>query len=205
MEYKRVYGGRIVFTLIIICIVLVSGLVGAVANFTVIINNNESQIQALTDQMNQLTDQMRNMTVANWPTQQPEPSWKLEFYKNFSMSWLQSGYSIRQPDWKLCCDGYSRIIVYMHLLEVSPAIKQKSTTIYLHYIQWYDSSSNFIGGTTVQPAMLNVTIPGPYDPQSGPAEFETKGPYFIFQFEVVSTYQSSAWAVFDMSVYFRNE
>lgn len=72
---------------------------------------------------------------------------------------------------------------------------------------WYGSTEggrDFLGSTTLSENDLNVTMPGSFDPQAGPIEVETKGPYLMFQFAVDSTYNVSASAAFDLSVYFRN-
>jgi hypothetical protein len=215
MSETRGIDGRIVFAVAMICIVLASGLIVVFANYVGIVNNEDSQIKTLIDQTTQLNgwlhgnESMLNilLNVTNSSTRQLEPAWKVEFYKGFPMSWPHTSWGVSTPEWELYCGGYSKVIIYMRLTSISPSLNGKTITIFLNYIAWYGSTNggnDFVGMTTLSESMLNVTIPGPWDPQAGPLEVETKGPYFTFQFAVDSTYNASAWATMDMSVYFRN-
>jgi hypothetical protein len=150
-------------------------------------------------------DPTRNVNVTNWPIQQAEPSWKVECYTGFNISW-KLNWSPLYPRWTLYCGGYSRIIVWMQSKQISPSIQENETTVYLQFINWLNSSAyptGYIGFTEVPSNTLNVTIPG--IPQRGPAKFETNGPYFEFQFSYITTCPSDAWVTFDVYVYFRNE
>jgi len=217
MNETKVAMRNVALALLIICIVLASSLIVVFANYEGIISSKDSQIRTLTDQTSQLqswlegNESMLNATeysnITNWPTQQPEPSWSVEFYKGFQMSWPQLDYTVQTPEWELYCGGYSEAIIYMRLANISSSLQGIRTTIYLNYIQWYGSTqggNDFLGTTTLSENNLSVTMPGSTDPQNGPLEVETKGPYFMFQFATDSTYNGSAWATFDMSVYFRN-
>jgi hypothetical protein len=136
-----------------------------------------------------------------------EPPWKVQFFKGFQMSWPQLNWSVTTPEWELYAGGYSKAIIYMTLTNMSASLNGIRTTIFLNFIQWYGSTeggNDFLGWTMLSENNLSVTMPGPVSPQNGPLEVETKGPYFMFQFAVDSTYNGSAWATFDMSVYFRN-
>jgi len=182
------------------CIILASVLIVVFVRYDEKISSIESQIKAL-------TDQMTSINVTNWPARQPEPSWKVDFYKGFTMSWPQLYWTVNTPEWILYCGGYSKAIIYMRMTNISDSLQGSITTIYLNYVQWYGSAqggNDFLGGTKLSINDLNVTVPGSYDPQRGPLEVETKGPYLSFIFSVDSTYNVSASAVFDLSVYFRN-
>lgn len=54
MSEKKVVSRNVAIALGIICISFLGGLVGAISNYTSIINSKDSQIQTLTDQKNQL-------------------------------------------------------------------------------------------------------------------------------------------------------
>ena len=152
-------------------------------------------------------DPTKPVNVTNWPTQQPEPSYRVEFYKGFQMSWPQLNWSVSTPNWEPYSGGYDKAIIYMRLTNISLSLQGSRTTIYLNYIQWYGSTqggNDPLGSTTLSENDLNVTMPGSADPQNGPLEVETKGPYFTLQFAVDSTYDVAASATFDLSVYFRN-
>jgi hypothetical protein len=220
MSDKEVGIGSVALALSIICIVLIGSLIVVIANYGGIIRNRDSEIKTFTDKtaqlqswldgnvsiLNTLMNITQNVNVTNWP-QQPEPSWRVEFYKGFQMSWPQLFYSVQTPEWELHCGGYGKAIIYMRLTNISSSLQGSRTTIYLNYIEWYGSTqggNDFLGSTILSENALNVTMPGSVDPQNGPLEVVTKGPYFSFQFAVDSTYNVSASATFDMSVYFRN-
>ena len=221
MSQSRVGIGIAVIAFSLVCIILASSLILMFVNYERNIGDKDSQIKTLTEDIAQLTGWLEgnksalealsnvpnNVNITNWPTSQPEPSWKIDFFKNFNMSWPQLYWSIQTPEWKLYSGGYSKAIIYMRLTHISSSLQGSTTTIYLREILWYGSTrggSDFLGGTALSKNDLNVTMPGSADPQNGPLEVETKGPYFMFQFAVDSTYNVSASAAFDMSVYFRN-
>jgi hypothetical protein len=221
MSESRVAIRNVALALSIACIILASGLIVVFVHYEGTISNKDSQIKMLTDQMARLTgwlegnksalDALSNVTnsinTTGWPARQPEPSWKIDFYKGFTMSWPQLYWSVKTPEWKLYCGGYSKAIIYMRMTNISSSLQGSRTTIFLNYLMWYGSTeggNDFLGMTTLSENDLNVTVPGPFDPQAGPIEVETKGPYLMFIFAVDSTYNVSASAAFDLSVYFRN-
>jgi hypothetical protein len=214
---------KLVVVLVMVCIVLVGALAAVLINYVQTVRSNDSQMSRLNLQIETLLNQTTqlqswldgNVSVLNTIMNitryangtQAEPPWKVQFFKGFQISWPQRNWLVSTPEWELYSGGYSKAIIYMRLTNISPSLNGISTTFFLNYIEWYGSQeggNDFVGTTILSENNLSVTMPGPVDPQSGPLEVETKAPYFTFQFAVDTTYNGSAWATFDMSVYFRN-
>jgi hypothetical protein len=208
---------KLAVVLVMVCIVLASALAAVLINYTQIVSSNDSQMDRLNSQigtLNNQTVQLRSWLDGNVSLLNAvmnftgyEPPWKVQFFKGFQMSWPQLNWSVLTPEWELYSGGYSKAIIYMELTNMSASLSGIRTTIFLNFIEWYGSQkggNDYLGFTMLSENNLSVTMPGPASPQNGPLEVETKGPYFTFQFAVDSTYNGSAWATFDMSVYFRN-
>ncbi len=214
---------RLVVVLVMVCIVLGGALAAVLINYMQTVSSNDSQMGRLNSQIETLKNQTAqlqswldgNVTVLNTIMNTTgyangtalAPPWKVQFFKRFQISWPQRNWLVSAPEWELYSGGYSKAIIYMRLTNISPSLNGTSTTFFLNYIQWYGSQeggNDYAGFTTLSENNLSVTMPGSVDPQSGPLEVETKAPYFMFQFAVDTTYNGSAWATFDMSVYFRN-
>jgi hypothetical protein len=208
--------------LVMVCLVLVGALAAVLIDYMQSVSSNNSQVSRFNLQIETLSNQTSklqswlngNVSILNTIINatgyangtQAEMPWKVQFFKGFQISWPQRNWLVSIPEWELYSGGYSKAIIYMRLTNISPSLNGTSTTFFLNYIEWYGSQggNDFVGTTILSENNLSVTMPGSVDPQSGPLEVETKAPYFMFQFAVDTTYNGSAWATFDLSVYFRN-
>lgn len=213
---------KLVVVLVMVCLVLVGALAAVLIDYMQSVSSNNSQMSRLNLQIETLSNQTAqlqnwldgNVSILNTIINatgyangtQAELPWKVQFFKGFQISWPQRNWLVSIPEWELYSGGYSKAIIYMRLTNISPSLNGTSTTFFLNYIEWYGSQggNDFVGTTILSENNLSVTMPGSVDPQSGPLEVETKAPYFMFQFAVDTTYNGSAWATFDLSVYFRN-
>lgn len=214
---------KLAIVLLLACIMLVGALAAVLINYTQTVSTNDSQMSSLNSQIDTLKNQTiqlhswldGNVSVLNammnttgYTNVTFEPPWKVQFFKGFELSWTNQNYMVAStPQWEPYCGGYSKAIIYMQLTNMSPSLNGSRITFFLNYIMWYGSThggNDFIGTTILSENNLSVTMPGSVDPQSGPLEVKTLGPYVTFQFGVDTAYTGNAWATFDLSVYFRD-
>ena len=218
---ERIGLSKLVLVLLIACIVLLGALAAVLIDYVQTVSSNDSQLSSLNLQIDVLkneTTQLQawlggNVSVLNalmnatgYVNGTFMPPWKVQFFKGFQMLW-GNGFFTVAPAWEVYGGGYSKAIIYMRLTNMSPSLDGTRITFFLNYIEWYGSTqggNDFVGTTILSENNLSVTMPGSVDPQSGPLEVETLGPYFAFQFGVDTAYNGSAWATFDLSVYLRN-
>jgi len=153
-------------------------------------------------------DPTKNVNVTNWPTQQPEPSWKVEVL-NVNVSLYKN---VENPTWStiIYSGGYSRAIVYFSVSEFSGSIYNAYWYIYLWGVGWTTSPSITVP-TMGYTQLSKDTLKWTHDPithtSTSPEaayEFKTMGPYCSFCL-VGNVTGADGWAEVNVSVYLRNE
>jgi hypothetical protein len=166
-------------------------------------------------------DPTKNVNVTNWPTQQPEPSWKVELV-TINLTWYQDGSQGSSYSNWIRCNGFSRFFIYVIIEAVSHANESDWTTFCLDSIDW--SVGNNTWGRTqfsseafywkeCPPSPLNFTVLGVHTqpcvpamaPWVMPPEIEVRAPYCLPLFRKLSSTCSSGWVILKVYVYLRNE
>ncbi|MGB9694165.1 MAG: hypothetical protein ACPLYF_04915 [Fervidobacterium sp.] len=165
-------------------------------------------------------DPTKNVNVTNWPTQQPEPSWKivqayqcLRQYINVSWDSYGKGWA-DGTDW-MFSGGYSKMFVYFNAINISHTQSTDVTKITLSCINWGikkpDGSWMSYCFDHLGEYLMNYTVIGiigtsynDYDPHYYPA-IEVKGPWVGLAFGIISSTQPEGWVLLEVYVYFRNE
>ena len=163
-------------------------------------------------------DPTKNVNVTNWPTQQAEPSWKVERAYQLSRQYINVSWDLLGgadgTDW-IFVGGYSKMVVYFEAVAVSHTQKTDTTTITLDYIDWgiKTSDGRWMGYSFdhLGEYIINYTVTGIdgslmhfYQPHSCPV-IEVKGPWVSLAFFKISSTQSCGWLLLEVYVYLRNE
>jgi len=156
-------------------------------------------------------DPTKNVNVTNWPTQQPEPSWKVIHVSNepdgelnltFSSGWC------RYRTFVYFVGGYSRMCIHMKITNISYVGRGKTTVSFDSLIWQTEMDPNrYIIGVDEIPN-LNITIEygsniPVYRLQTVPT-FEVKAPYLSIGISVVSEIPTG-WISLQVDLYLRNE
>lgn len=180
-------------------------------------------------------DSTKNVNVTNWPTQQAEPPWKVVqayqcLHQYINMSWDPHGGG-DGSDW-IFCGGYSRMYVYVRVINITHSSSEDRTTFVLACINWAIieppapwgqksalQSEYFYFTPTWEvygpfpPSPINYTVQGIIGSEwqdytnlnARPQGIEVKAPWALLSFFVTNSTVPEGWALLDVNIYFRNE
>jgi hypothetical protein len=150
-------------------------------------------------------DSTRNVNVTNFPSQQPEPSWKVISVEelNISLTYGNIGTATN-----IYVGGYSRMFIHMKITNAS-FIGYHPTVIWLNQMIWttstypYMFSSEMLSRNTLNLTITSV-IECPMYYWFGAPEFKVKAPMFGVTF-LCDSDLTSGWITFQVDIYLRNE
>ena len=150
-------------------------------------------------------DPTRNVNVTNWPSQQPEPSWKVISMEelNISLTYGNIGTATN-----IYVGDYSRMFIHMKITNAS-FISYHPTVIWLNQIIWTTSTYAYMfSSELLSQSTLNLTITSviecPMYYWFGAPEFKVKAPMFGVTF-LCDSDLTSGWITFQVDIYLRNE
>jgi hypothetical protein len=156
-------------------------------------------------------DPTKNVNVTNWPTQQPEPSWKVIYVSNEPNGELNLTFTSGWCSYRTFVyfvGGYSRMCIHMKITNVSYVGLGKTTVSFDRLIWETETDPNrYIIGVDEIPN-LNITIEYsgnvPVYRLQGIPTFEVKAPYLSMGISVQSEI-STGWVSLQVDIYLRNE
>ena len=150
-------------------------------------------------------DPTKNVNITNWPTQQPEPVYKvITVWDKEYVSWTVYGGLHTIATERIYTGGYSTMYVYLQVTNISS--KQLGTTdVYVGSLAWYPypTTEHTPDEPFLEPAGNPRHELGTEDTGWDCAKYEVKGPTLYFEINIYPQIYSGD-ALISLYIYLRN-
>lgn len=160
-----------------------------------------------------VSNMTRDVNVTNWPTQQPEPSYRVDFYPAVNATLTDnSGVGNAYFHASGITGGYSKMSVQLDVYEAMPESEDEVNIEHLQCWWMNDLSLRHHSNAAMRPAWYeDYSISGPFFNMNWnqtfrvmTPTFETKGLYYTITFKLNSTC-TSGWMLADITVCLTSE